>query len=243
MQRIDAFELWSWRRPLSVPWTAKRSKQLILKESSPEYSLEGLMLNTLATGEKVWLIRKDPDSGKDWRQEEKGTTEDKWWDGITDSMDMHLSKLHEMVKDREAWHAAVHGVSKGQTWLSNWKTTTIAPVFIAALFTIDVTSKQPRCPSTNEWIKKLWYMYTMEYCLLVQSLTHVWLFCNPMHCSPPGSYVHGVFQVRILEQVAISISRESSQSRDWTHVFCVGRQILYHWATREAIMKYYSVIK
>ena len=144
------------------------------------------------------LIRKDPDSGKDWRQEEKGTTEDEWWDGITDLTDMHLSKLHEMVKDREAWHAAVHGVSKGQTWVSNCKTT-IAPVFIAALFTIDVTSKQPRCPSTNEWIRKLWYMYTMEYCLLVWSLSHVWLFCNPMDWSPPGSYVHGVFQVRILE--------------------------------------------
>ena len=108
-----------------------------------------------------------------------------------------------MVKDREAWHAAVHGVSKGQIWVSNCKTT-IAPVFIAALFTIDVTSKQPRCPSTNEWIRKLWYMYTMEYCLLVRSLSHVWLFCNPMDCSPPGSYVHGVFQVRILGCVATS---------------------------------------
>ena len=73
---------------------------------------------------KNWLTRKDPDAGEDWRQEEKGTTEDKWLDVITDSLDMSLSKLQEMVKDREAWHAAFHGIAKSRTWLSDWPTTT-----------------------------------------------------------------------------------------------------------------------
>ena len=119
-QRIDAFELWCWRRLLRVPWTARRSNQSNLKEISPEYSLEGLMLMLKLPilwppDAKNWLIWKHSDAGKDWRWEEKGTTEDE----ITDSMDMSLSKLWEMVKNRKAWHAAVHGVTKSQTQLSD----------------------------------------------------------------------------------------------------------------------------
>ena len=121
-RRIDAFELWRWRRLLRVPWTARRSNRSILKEMSPEYSLEGLMLKLklryFGQWAKNWLIWKDPDAGKDWRWEEKGMTENEmvWWH--------HRLNGHEFewtpgVGDGQGgWHAVVHGVAKTQTWLS-----------------------------------------------------------------------------------------------------------------------------
>ena len=157
-QRIDAFELWCWRRLLRVPWTARRSNQSILKEISPEYSLEGLMLKLKLQyfghlDAKNWLTGKDPDARQDWRQKEKGTTEDEmvgWHHWLYGSE----FELWELVMDRDTWCASVHGFTKSQTRLSD------CTISSGASLVAKLVKNPPAMQET--WVRSLGWEDTLE---------------------------------------------------------------------------------
>ena len=128
-RRIDAFELWCWRRLLRIPWTTRRWNQSVLRELNPECSLEGLMLKLKFQyfGHLMWTsrsLKKTPMLGKIEGKRRRRRQRLRWLDNITDSVDMNLGKLGEIVRDREAWHAAVHGIAKSQIRLNDWTTVT-----------------------------------------------------------------------------------------------------------------------
>ena len=173
---------------------------------------------------KSWLIWKDPDAGKDWGQEEKGMTEDEMV-GWHHRLSGHgFGWTRELVIDREAWRAAVHGIAKSQTWLSNWTELN--------WIKMDKRSKQISAKKAYRRQISIWEKVLNHCCMRAQSLSHVQL-CDPWTVARQASLSMGFFQARILKWVAISVSRQSSWLRDHTHISCMSSALAGGFFTTE----------